>query len=729
MKKCLYFILTLVFFACNDVQENVEEVKEHQVEETYVSFVGAETCEKCHKEEFKEWKGSHHEESMKVADSTTILGDFDDATFESGKVKATFFKKQGIYFVNTEGPEGEYEDFKISYTFGVFPLQQYLIDFPNGKKQCLMIAWDSKKGEWFSLYQDNNVHHTEWLHWTGVSMNWNTMCADCHSTDLHKNLDVVTGGFSTTYKEINVACEACHGPGSQHVNYYQQVNKTGEPPRFYMENGMDSKEVVEKCARCHSRRSQLTSHFDFEGHFLDHYRPSLLVEGLYETDGQIKDEVYVYGSFAQSKMYHNGVSCNDCHNVHSLKLKEEENELCLQCHDPSYNSTSHHFHEEGSASSLCVNCHMPGKLYMGNDFRRDHSFRVPRPDLSLKYDTPNACENCHSNEGAKWASDAISERYGDVRKDHFSDHLLPGYKGDQEELYALMSSSQYPEIVRATALLYYTRNVAFEDLNTVVAFLQDTSVLVKNEAIKSLESKGSKDFDDLISFLLNDDSRLIRISAAEYIVNLGHKNMSGKAFEEHLQRLQLQSDFAVGQLNLGNFYLNTGREQEAIVAYQKALEMDNQLNQARLNLALIYYNSSQVKKAENLYKVVVKQEPENAYAYYVLGLLYHELGKTELAKSNMKLACEQEVSEYRAFYNYALILQQELSFERSNEVVKKGLVTYERDEQLLYLKLLNEIKLNKLKVALKTCQILIEVNPDNLNYKQILAAIEQKSER
>ena len=313
--KPFFLMLALILIvACSDEKkENYTEIK---TEKSYLNsdFIGSESCKACHQKEFKDWTGSHHDLAMQVADSVSVLGNFNNKTVSFKDIKTTFFKKENDFYVNTQGHDGVYADFKIDYTFGVTPLQQYLVKFDNGEYQCLTAAWDSVKNKWFSLLQpDIDIYHDDWLHWTGGAMSWNTMCADCHSTNLHKNYDSKTDTYDTTFSIINVSCEACHGAASEHEKYYQNPPENETPPKMYMHTEMDSKEVVDKCARCHSRRSQVTEYFDYKGEYMDHYLPSLLVDGLYELDGQISDEVYVYGSFVQSKMYHNGVSCKDCH--------------------------------------------------------------------------------------------------------------------------------------------------------------------------------------------------------------------------------------------------------------------------------------------------------------------------------------------------------------------------------------------------------------------------------
>ena len=320
----LLFLLVIFVFSCNEKPEYVK-VSEDDV---FVStkeipdshFLGDNKCKECHKEQFKEWKGSHHDKAMQLADSTSVLGNFNDDKFTSQGVTSHFYKKEGGFYVNTEGPDGNNHDYKIVYTFGITPLQQYIVKFPDGRFQCLRTAWDSVKNKWFDLYPDFKVVHSEWLHWSRGGLNWNTMCSDCHSTNVRKNYDLKTNTFDTKYAIINVNCEACHGPGKQHVEDVKRLgNKYTPTGTMQMTLKTTPKELVDQCARCHMRREQFSEAFNFEGTMLDHYYPQLLEEPTYYPDGQILDEDYVYGSFVQSKMYKNNVACNNCHDSHSLK--------------------------------------------------------------------------------------------------------------------------------------------------------------------------------------------------------------------------------------------------------------------------------------------------------------------------------------------------------------------------------------------------------------------------
>ncbi|WP_165499047.1 tetratricopeptide repeat protein [Gramella sp. KN1008] len=701
-----------------------------KTETHYGNFIGSSSCIDCHQKEYDNWEGSHHDLAMKIADSSTVLGDFNDAEFIHKGITTRFFKKGKDYMVNTEGPDGEYHDYKVDYTFGVEPLQQYLVKFPKGQYQVLLTAWDSNKDKWFALQEELDIRHNEWMHWSRGAMRWNNMCADCHSTNLQKNFDPETEIYNTKYSEINVSCEACHGPASEHVNYYKNGEQSSDPPSLYMETDMSSKEVVDKCARCHSRRSQLTDYFDYQGHFVDHYDPELLVYPTYERDGQIKDEDYVYGSFVQSKMYHSGVSCTDCHDPHTTKTRKTGNDLCLSCHEKSYDEPSHHFHEEGTDASLCVNCHMTGKIYMGNDFRRDHSFRIPRPDQTVKYGTPNACNSCHEDKSAEWASQVIVDQYGEERAEHFSDYLIPGQLGDHSALKKLISDPDFPAIVRATAIRQFVNTpLSPQDLELLQSQRKDSSALVRNEVVRALTNFSNPELGTYINNLLNDTVRLVRMNAARYFTLQNKTAQNEEAFQkaknEYLDYLNMNSDFPSGQHQLGTYYEATGEIQKALNAYKKAIEIDDHYNFSRMNLALLFYKQGKVAEAEKLYLKVIEQEPQFAESYYMLGLLYNETNNTEKAMEYLSKACGLETPLMRACYNYALILQQNGQHLESVSVLEKALKSFPMDENLLYVKLLGEIKSGHNNAAVNTIEKLLQIAPQNSRYQDISRQLKQ----
>ena len=478
-----------MFLNCKRSGESEIPVNQSLTNEQTAEYRGRESCKECHEKEFNLFQGSDHDMAMDTAINETVLGDFNDVSFSHFGVTSRFFKSDGLFMVNTEGPNGEMVDYQVSYVFGVRPLQQYLIEFPGGRYQCLPLCWDTRPADqggqrWFHIYQQERIPPGDVLHWTRVTQNWNYMCAECHSTNLRKNYSYAEKAYHTTWSEIDVSCEACHGPGSEHIDWAEKV-ETGSSPDIYPDMGLvvrlmdtddatwifapdsvtarrsvprQSDELVQMCSRCHARRAVATEDYYHGGSLLDTHWPSLLDEGLYFPDGQIEDEVYVYASFLQSKMYKAGVVCKDCHEPHSGKIYVDGNALCYRCHMASeYGPRKHHFHDPAKEGASCMECHMHERTYMVVDPRRDHSIRIPRPDLSDKLGTPNACNQCHPDKSTRWATDYLRQWYGDdlLNQSHYGETFWAGrqrYPEAQQELLRLGADQNQPPMIRATAI-------------------------------------------------------------------------------------------------------------------------------------------------------------------------------------------------------------------------------------------------------------------------------------
>lgn len=730
-----------VFYACKDekkasykelpakVQKNVF-TSTAQIPDAH--FLGDQSCKECHQEQFDKWQGSHHDKSMQVATRETILADFKGEKFYSQGVHSRFYTKDGAFYANTEGPDGKNHDYKIEYVFGLTPLQQYIVKFPNGHYQCLRTAWDSEKNKWFDLYPDFKVVHSEWLHWSRGGLNWNNMCADCHSTNVRKNYKREDHSYDTKFAIINVSCEACHGPGKQHVEDVKTLGDTYRDTgtmQMTLETG--PKELVDQCARCHMRREQVTDKFNFEGTMLDHYFPQLITANIYHEDGQILDEDYVYGSFVQSKMYHNDVTCTDCHDAHTLERKFEGNKLCAQCHVPeTYDTEKHHFHKIGSEGAQCINCHMTGKYYMGNDFRRDHSFRIPRPDQSVKYGTPNACTGCHTDKDDEWAEKKFIELYGKPDYVHFSDLLAPGLTQAPNALEALTQLAKdetFPEIARASAvkeLSNYRNQITVNDL---LHFLNDASPLVRASSIDALNEMANPEYLNYFLPLLNDEKRSVRVKAfnalgAMDVAAIPQKYQASyaKVKKEFFTYLDITSDFVGGRINRANYTLKKGNLQEAIKGYESALEIDNINNIVRTNLSNLYYQNGEFDKAEAAFKTIISQEPLFGATYYSYGLLLAELKRTPEAIVQMELATKYMPENTRVYYNLSLLYDSLHKTAKAEQTIIRGLKQEPNNENLLYLLAYHYANSGAPEKAKNIALKLVQLYPNNGQYYQFL---------
>jgi tetratricopeptide (TPR) repeat protein len=502
---------------------------------------------------------------------------------------------------------------------------------------------------------------------------------------------------------------------------------------MYMTLNTAPKELVDQCARCHMRREQFSSNFNFEGTMMDHYFPQLIEEPIYQPDGQILDEDYVYGSFIQSKMYKNNVACNNCHNSHSLKLKFEGNLLCAQCHLPEkYNTPKHHFHKMETDASQCINCHMPGKFYMGNDFRRDHSFRVPRPDLSLKYNTPNACAGCHKKDDT-WAWESFKKLFGNVDSLHFSEKLTPGIlgvHGADVGLSELIHDTKQPEIVRASAVRALSHYQETDLVNKYIALLNDESPLVRGTTLDVLSEINTTDYNSYFLPLLNDTKRSVRIKAFYALAGLSelqipenYKINHEKVKKEFETYLKVNADFVGGQIKRANYYLKQGNLQKAIEGYEKVLKIDNINNNVRLSLANMYYRNRDYQKTEAAYKAVIEQEPEYGPVYYSVGLLYAELERTDEAIQYMLKANGLMPENIRVYYNLSLLYDKIEEASKAEKVLDKGLTMDSNNESLLYALGYHYYTKGEIEKSKNIFKRLVQLYPNNSQYRSFLQGL------
>jgi predicted CXXCH cytochrome family protein len=659
---------------------------------------------------------------MQLATASNVLADFNHASFTTTGVTSTFFKRHGKFMVRTDGPDGTLRDYEIRYAFGVSPLQQYLILMPGGRLQALGIAWDSRPYKlggqrWFFLYPRRHIGPSDPLHWTGIDQTWNYMCADCHSTNVRKNYNLKSRSYDTKYSEINVACEACHGPGSKHVGWAKEPGAwakldqskgltirldeanpagwaidpaTGNPHRT---TPRVSEREIEMCARCHSRRAQINEDYVYGQPAGDDYRIALLDEDLYFPDGQIKGEVYEYGSFVQSRMYREGVTCSNCHDPHSLKLRAAGNNVCLQCHSANYDSPLHHFHQLRSAGAQCINCHMPSRTYMVIDVRRDHSIRVPRPDLSVELGTPNACNQCHSQKSAQWAADAIRRWYGRTPSgfQQFAGTLDAGIKGTpgaQRALDMLIANRQQPAIARATALSLLPGFPSSPADAALAPGVRDDPPLVRRAAAQLLSSSDMQQNIEAARTLLDDPVRSVRIEAAEALAAVpadvfpsGLSAAFDLATHEYIASQRLNGDRPEAHLNLASLFLRERRPDRAEPELKTALSLDPAFTPAAVNLADLYRALGRDGEGEAILRSALARSPSDAALLHALGLLMVRKKQTAKALDLLAAAARLDPSNVRYAYVYAVALDTAGSTADSIGVLESTIVAhpYDRD--------------------------------------------------
>ena len=735
-------------------------------------YVGRSVCVDCHAEQEAAFAGSHHDLAMQEPDGQTVLGDFDNASFTYAGVTSTFFRRDGGFWVRTDNAEGGLEDFRVRYVFGAVPLQQYLIEQAGGRLQALSIAWDtrpeSEGGQrFFHLYPQERIDHRDPLHWTGPFQNWNYMCADCHSTALERGWDPLAERFETTWQEIDVACEACHGPTSRHVDWAHRVEAEGyETPSDASAQDMgllvqlkdqdggswvfdagaanarrsvarsDSPELS-ICGPCHARRSPLGPSPEPGAPMLDAYRLALLEERLYYADGQILDEVYVLGSFLQSEMHHQGVTCSDCHDPHSQRVASGDL-VCASCHRSDvYASSEHHFHQVGSAGAACLDCHMPARHYMVVDPRRDHSFRVPRPDLSVAIGVPNSCTDCHTDESAEWAARTVAQWFprGRSGSPHWGEALAAARSSAadaESRLLAVIEDAAAPAIVRATALTELQAFLSTASLPVVEKNLSADQDLVRLAAVNALEATDPRYRTDRLFPLLDDPIRGVRFAAARLLVEAPPELVTGDRparlaaalFELRAGHLA-NTNRADAHLNLGVLDQQLGDAAAAIARYRKALDLEPWHAPAAVNLAELLRRTGDDEQSEQVLRRTLERSPQDARLHHALGLALVRVGRLDEAIDSLKRAQELDPQRPRYAYVLAVALHDSGNKERALSVLEAGHLRHPGDRDVLFALVTYHRQAGKTEEALLYAERLLALAPSNAQLQALVAALRE----
>ncbi|KAA0987025.1 tetratricopeptide repeat protein [Pseudomonas sp. ANT_J28] len=648
------------------------------------TMVDEQQCQGCHSEQVKDWQGSHHQLAMQEANADTMLGDFNNVTFKAENETTRFSRKDGGFWVNTPGIDGKNTDFKVAYTFGIAPLQQYLIEVGEGRLQALGVAWDTEKHRWFHLYPGQGVNFKDPLHWSKPSQNANFMCVECHTTGYKRNFDAAKNTFDSHWNSLGVGCQACHGPASNHLAW---TAKKGDLVHAGFAVDLKDKNAtveIETCARCHSRRAPLGDGFTAGKHLMDDYLPSPLTRELYALDGKIKDEVFEHGSFAQSKMFDKGVRCSNCHNPHSTKLKAPGNGVCMQCHNTAgktsvagvdgaglqaknYDSIEHTRHTMGQPGSQCVDCHMPGKFYMSNDFRHDHSFSIPNPERAKKLGTPDACLTCHQGK----AGDKVAEQFklwntATAQAPRYDESLWlirNGQPGAAQALYEQLQLSHLPAIQRATLLAELPLYPSEQALKLATQDLNNPAPQVRESAARAIGAfLPPPERASLLTPLLHDPVKAVRIVAARDLLSVARNGLGSAqdnwnaAIAEYEEVQKSLAERAEANLNLAMLYQASGRSGEVEALLRSALKRDPDFYPALVTLVQWLEANGRNQEAQTLLEQSLKEHPDAALLQHTQGLSLVRAGKSAQAMPALRKAAQLDPQNGQYGYVLAVAL-------------------------------------------------------------------------
>jgi tetratricopeptide (TPR) repeat protein len=737
--------------------------------EASATFIGSESCAACHQSETKLWQGSQHQLAMAHATDKSVLGDFSGTIFDYFGAKSRFFRNDEKYLVETDGADGKLAVFEIKYTFGVDPLQQYLVEFPDGRLQALSIAWDSRPKDaggqhWFHLYPKEEIGHDDVLHWTKLNQNWNFMCSECHSTGVQKNYDAANDRFATSFAEISVGCEACHGQSSRHVAWAREkaswwpFGKIDDPTKGLTTRFSERRDAtwvpnaatgnvnrtspprvlraeVETCGLCHARRSEFSEAWTPGQWLSDTHMVSPLGRGLYSADGQMLDteEAYNYGAFRQSKMFAAGVTCSDCHDPHSAKLRLSADDTCLQCHSQEkYAASTHHRHETVSPPLTCASCHMPTRNYMIVDKRHDHSFRIPRPDISMKLGTPNACNDCHADKPSEWTAAAIERWHGPNRKG-FQNYAAAFHSAWNDEvdatklLAAVATDRSAPAIARASALGELATRATQATLGIARTALTDPDPIVRVGALDMVQDLPPDQRWPIASPLLSDPIRGVRVRAASALADVpparltnADRGLFDRAAAEFIAAQQFNADRPEARTTLGSFYSRRGLIGEAETEYRAALRLSPQFTGAAINLADLYRQTGREGNGEKVLRDAINATPSDGGLHHALGLGLVRVKRLDQALVELRRAAELDRGNARYAYVYGVALHSAGQRQEAVAYLKDNLISHPGNRDMIMAIVSFSREAGDNTAALQYAEQALKIAPDDPRTKELV---------
>ncbi len=664
--KAYLLLISILIISCqqsdsknNDNTNNSFEPPRLVGQELYVKSQipdqSSQDCSSCHQKQYNDWLNSQHAFANRLVSKEKDQQAFSTKLTRKHGNQETSFQMQLDRPVVTVKSDPQTKTYHPEAVIGISPEIQYLIPLDRGRWQVLDEAYDPHKNEWFNVFGDEVRESKEWGHWTNRGNNWNSQCAFCHMTGLRKNYSAEKDSYNTTWSAMGINCSQCHGDMSKHAKdpKLPSANITKTPSL-----------VMDNCASCHSRREELDDEFQTGKRYHDHYRISLAdTLGNYYPDGQQQAENFVHGSFMFSRMGHKGVTCQDCHDSHSAKLKIplDNNALCLSCHaEPAKKGAKpidpkkHSHHSMGSIGNSCVECHMPKRTYMQRDPRRDHFFGVPDPYLTKVLNVPNACNQCHIDKSVDWALEWTDKWYGkkmDRRSRRRALIIDRAQRGDSSVVSDLLEFAKTEEIDlwRATLVqLLKNWSVNPEVAEFLKKSLNDPSPDVRSSAIQGLERL--PEMQNYIKSLRNDSSKLVRIDAT--ISTVTSVENSDNYFEL-VKYLNNMSDQPTGLLKQAQLYIKIGRNDLAEDTLKKMVTWDPSAVSYSL-LGQFYHANNQKIKAIESYTKSSLIDPNNAEYPYTIALLLAEDSKVSEAILYLEKAVQLQPDFGRAWYNLGL---------------------------------------------------------------------------
>ncbi len=678
-------------------------------------YAGAETCRTCHRAVYERWRGTAHGQAMGEATPAIVKGDFESHNvYAYGGNTSRMAAGDDGYRMTTDGPDGKPGAYGIGYTLGIRQQQTYLTRMPGGRLQVLPTIYDVTGGRWFDAAEGivrvgRPLRPGDFYYWSGPGRTWNSQCAECHATGVRKGYDPASDTYDTQFSDLSIACEACHGPAASHVS----VRKGGMSPemgRMPDLGKLSPARAVEVCSVCHAKKHDMREGFRPGDDFLGHFDPVLADdEQNFWPDGQDKLLVFAYHAFTEGRPYREGgLVCTDCHDPHGsgrvadLVLAPSDPGLCSRCHgDLTDRPERHTRHAPNSAGSVCVRCHMPSRI---NEtlLVTDHRMTVPVPENTVRFGSPNACNQggCHEDRTPEWTAQQAARLYGayQIPRVRRAEAVSGGWKGDPSAagpLAKILSDSREGPFLRAAASALLgrigaargpdalTRTASGDEirnpLSILIQSLRDSHPSVRARAATALGQAGALRALRPLVAALGDTSVTVRIRAAFSLTTLGRipaplDTADRRAFSEHEAWAHgFMADNPPARVTLGEAYESRRDFRAALAEYRAALRIDPTDSEAKARSEAVAREVLAGERVRAMLATALSANPNDVRAHTALGMAEARWGDWQEAVEHLQIAVRLGAGGEAIFVNMGDALRGLGKFRAAAEAYRQAL--------------------------------------------------------
>ena len=745
-----FILLTIIsLFATSCVQKDKKQVAEN-------GYSGSESCIQCHERFYKLWAPSWHGKAMQPVNADFVkeyqLPESENMEIEAKNYQVIY--EDSAMIMLEKGNDEIMNKYTVEWSLGGKNVFTFLVPLDKGKLQTIPMAYDVNRQAWFN-YPESAVRHfvdtdeeDEALPWRDRMYTFNTGCYNCHVSQISSNYDLESDSYHTTWKESGINCETCHGPSAEHVRVSMEAEKKGEELedlKLIVTSTFTPEQHNSSCAVCHAKGSRITKNYVPPEPYYDHFNLATLEDPDFYPDGRDLGENYTMTGWEMNPCTaESDLHCVTCHTSSGRnRFAENPNDACTSCHQEKIDGlVAHTLHKADSEGSVCVNCHAPSREFVGHFIRSDHSFRPPMPEATIKFGSPNSCNQCHDDKSPEWANEIVKMRpNGDYQEEtlywaQLIEEAREGEWAHLDEMLEIIEENKYNKVVVASFIRLLANCPDDKKWDTVIAATNENeSPLVRAAAASSLTGNTSENAKNALVAAAADDFRLVRVSAVASLAGYeenrftpGNREMVAKATDEYLESMVARPDDWSSHYNLGIYHQNQGNAGQALESYETAARLYPEALMPLINSSVLYSYMGNTAKAEENLKQAVEIDPDNEAANLNLGLLLAEQGKIQEAEEALKAALSANQEQAVAAYNLSVIVSQR-SIAEAVEYAKIAANARPEEPKYSYTLAYYLLQNNQKAEAEKTLEKLVSDHPLYLNAVSFLADIYMKDGR